>query len=499
MVRKYISVVSISAVTWPLSCSHGRCSEAALSLRQAGEQHGHPLAFYAAEMPVIMWFRRDLRLADNPALNAASDAPSDGVVPLFVVDPVLWNASGPARRAYLLASLRSLDDSLGGTLLIRRGEPAVVIPELARSLGIHRVHISEDFGPYGRARDSAVAAGLGSIPLISTGSPYAVSPGRVTKADGSPYRVFTPYYRAWAEHGWRGPAPVSERTFIHAGISDELPTVTDMPTGLTLPPAGEQAAWQQWEKFRDGDLQRYASQRDRPDLSATSGISQHLRWGEIHPRSLLSELSQPDETFRKELCWREFYADVLFHSPDSGHCSLDSRFDAMPWAQGQAADHAFHHWSEGTTGYPLIDAGMRQLQAEGWMHNRVRMVTASFLVKDLHLPWQLGARWFMQRLRDGDLASNVHGWQWVAGCGTDAAPFHRVFNPVLQGLKFDPEGEYVRRYIPELRHLGGAKAHEPWKFTDGYAKGYPTPVVDHAAERRIALEDYATVRQPTGH
>lgn len=447
-------------------------------------------------MSAIMWFRRDLRLRDNPALNAALDAGTDGVIPLFVIDPKLWDASGTARQAYLLESLASLNTSLGGLLHVLCGDPKTVLPDLANSLGVSSVHIAEDFGPYGRARDAAVDALLGSIALVRTGSAYAVSPGRVTKADGSPYRVFTPFHRAWLDHGWRRPAHQTGSHFVSAGDVDPLPAQPVLREGQVLPLAGEQAAWDRWDRFREGELSGYASQRDRADLSATSAMSHHLRWGEIHPRSLLSQLSDGDETFRKELCWREFYADVLLQSPASSHQSLDARFDAMPWAQGLDADLAFERWTRGTTGYPLVDAGMRQLRAEAWMHNRVRMVAASFLVKDLHLPWQVGAQWFMQELRDADLASNAHGWQWVAGCGTDAAPFHRVFNPVLQGLKFDPDGDYVRRYVPELRHLAGPAAHEPWKSADGYSAGYPARSVDHAAERLVALEDYATIRQP---
>ena len=445
-------------------------------------------------MASIMWFRRDLRLRDNPALNAALLDGHDGVLPLFILDHRLWEASGRPRQAYLTASLRSLNASLGGHLHVQWGDPQVLVPAIARSVSATSVHIAEDFGPYGRVRDTAVEQALGQVPLVRTGSSYAVAPGRVTKSDGSPYRVFTPYPRAWLDHGWPDPASqlLADPDFL--GRPQPLPGIPELD-GVRLPAAGEQAAWEQWERFGEGALASYSSRRDRADLAGTSRLSQHLRWGEIHPRTLLSELTEADEVFRKELCWREFYADVLWHAPDSARASLDPRFDELPWARGLAADEALARWRAGTTGYPLIDAGMRQLLTDAWMHNRVRMVTASFLVKDLHLPWQLGARWFMDRLCDGDLASNAHGWQWVAGCGTDAAPFHRVFNPVLQGLKFDPDGDYVRRYVPELRHLPGAAAHEPWKFADGYAAGYPKRLVDHAAERLVALQDYATLRQ----
>jgi deoxyribodipyrimidine photo-lyase len=272
------------------------------------------------------------------------------------------------------------------------------------------------------------------------------------------------------------------------------PTVDD--PGVALPPAGEAAAWERWASFAAAGLAEYKARRDRPDVDGTSTLSHHLRFGEIHPRSLLAQLGDGpgDEAYRRELCWREFYADVLFQAPDSARSSLDRRFDeVMTWTRGPIADERFEAWATGRTGYPFVDAGMRQLRADGWIHNRVRMVVASFLVKDLHLPWQRGAREFMHWLRDGDLASNVHGWQWTAGCGTDAAPFFRVFNPVLQGRKFDPDGDYVRRYVPELAHLEGGTVHEPWAVPDGYAGGYAERIVDHHAERDAALRDYAAL------
>jgi deoxyribodipyrimidine photo-lyase len=448
-----------------------------------------------------MWFRRDLRLADNPALLTAVETAraeqDQRVVPLFVVDPVLWNASGPNRRAYLIDSLRSLDDDLGGNLLFRNGDPLEVVTEVAAAAGAGSVHVAEDFGPYGRRRDIHVEQALGAVPLVRSGSPYAVAPGRVAKDDGSAYRVFSPFYRAWLAHGWRGTAPdvAEDVDWWMPQECDGYPAAPDL--GATrLPPAGEAAAWERWEHFRSSRLADYSEDRNRADVDGTSALSHHLRFGEIHPRSLLAELSDHDETYRKELCWREFYADVLFHHPESAHRSLDPRFDAtMRWTTGAGADEAFEAWCTGSTGYPFVDAGMRQLRAEGWVHNRVRMVVASFLVKDLHLPWQRGAREFMRWLRDADLASNAHGWQWTAGCGTDAAPFYRVFNPVLQGLKFDPDGDYVRRYVPELRHLPGAAAHEPWKQSAGFERGYPQRIVDHAAEREVALADFSMVKQ----
>lgn len=446
-----------------------------------------------------MWFRRDLRLADNPALLAAIEgarADGDGrVVPLFVVDPSLWGPSGDVRRAYLVASLDALGSSLDRNLLIRHGDPAAMVPEVARAAGASSVHIAADFGPYGQRRDTAVEHAL-PVPLVRTGSPYAVAPGRVTKDDGTPYRVYTPFWRAWERHGWRAPAPAppSDADWWMPMDCEGRPDAPDLGT-LALPPAGEHAALAAWAAYRGDGLSDYSDLRNRADLAGTSRMSHHLKWGEIHPRTMLADLKPRDEVFGKELCWREFYADVLSQNPASAHASLDLRFDdRMRWTTGAEAEEFFHAWSRGHTGYPFVDAGMRQLRTEGWVHNRVRMVVASFLVKDLHLPWQRGAEEFMHWLRDADLASNAHGWQWTAGCGTDAAPFYRVFNPVLQGLKFDPDGDYVRRYIPELRHLAGKAAHEPWKSPDGYRDGYPQPIVDHAVERDVALADFSALK-----
>lgn len=446
-----------------------------------------------------MWFRRDLRLLDNPALlTAIQAARADGdgrVVPLFVVDPRLWDPAGPIRQSYLVDSLNELGATIDRNLLIRHGDPRQVVREVVQASGATSVHIAADFGPYGLERDHQVEKVI-DVPLVRTGSPYAVAPGRVTKGDGTAYRVFTPFYRAWLTHGWRAPADA-----IPGDVDWWMPLECqgrpeidafdfDMPE---LPTAGEKAAWDRWEYFRTSKLADYDETRNRPDLDGTSVLSHHLKYGEIHPRSLLADLSDRDDGFRREICWRDFYADVMHQRPDSVRRSLDARFDdAMRWNNDDAL---FAAWAEGRTGFPFVDAGMRQLRAEGWVHNRVRMVVASFLIKDLHQSWQRGAAEFMHWLRDGDIASNTHGWQWTAGCGTDAAPFYRIFNPVSQGLKFDPNGDYVRRYIPELRHLTGKTAHEPWNALGGYEHGYPEPIVDHKIEREAALADYADIKK----
>ncbi len=440
-------------------------------------------------MTSIMWFRRDLRLKDNPALvEAGAD-----VLPVFVFDPVLWGAAGDARRAYLVGSLAALDESLGGALVIRTGNPVDVIPALVAEVNADAVHIAADYGPYGQQRDLDVEAALAtlSVPLVRTGSPYAVAPGRVLKGDGTPFRVFTPFYKNWAEHGWRAPARGSLPTFVSAP-SEELPVIE---SPVDLPPAGEEAAWKRWKQFKKTALANYSEDRNRPDLDGTSMLSHSLKYGEIHPRSLLAHLAPEDVVYIKEICWREFYADILFNNPQTVSRSLDARYDSiMPWATGPEAEKLFEAWCAGRTGYPIVDAGMRQLVTTGWMHNRVRMITASFLIKDLHIPWQRGAKFFMQHLVDGDLASNTHGWQWTAGCGTDASPFYRVFNPITQGLKFDPDGNYVRHYVPELAHLVGSSVHEPWDTLGGYDHGYPERIVDHKTEREVALADFASIK-----
>ncbi len=443
-------------------------------------------------MTSVMWFRRDLRLADNPALvEAVAD---EQVLPLYVLDPRLWGPAGESRRHYLGASLRSLDAALRqrqASLQVVRGNPVRRVVLAAKAVGAERVHVAADFGPYGRKRDEEVEAALAEagIQLVRTGSPYAVAPGRVTKDDGSPYKVFTPFSRAWQNHGWRGPidAPTGA-TWLEVDDTTDIPDAA-LPDGIDLPEAGERAALKRWHDFLDGPIDAYKTERDKPGVDGTSRMSVHLKWGEIHPRTMLADLAGRSgagpTTYRNELCWREFYADVLWHNPDSARDYYKPEFAKMAYDE---PGELFVAWQRGETGYPSVDAGMRQLRATGWVHNRVRMIVASFLVKDLHVEWQHGARHFLRWLVDGDLASNNHGWQWVAGSGTDAAPYFRVFNPVSQGKKFDPKGDYVRRWVPELRD--DPDPHEP-----GERNGYPGPCVDHAEERREALDRWERIRR----
>ena len=450
-------------------------------------------------MTSVWWARRDLRIADHPALLAAA-ASGGPVVPLFVIDPAVWATAGAPRRARLLASLRALDAELQARyavpLVIRSGSPSVVVPAVAREVRAGSVHITAETTPYGRRRDAAVRAALVAQggDLVATGTAYAIGPGTLRTGGGTAYRVFTPFARAWRGHGAPGPAPAPSRLRGLTDVpSDGLPTVPEVPPR----PGGEAAARERWATFLSEGVADYGERRDRPDLDGTSRLSEVLKFGEVHPRTLLADLaaspaadSSGAAAFITELAWREFYADVLWHHPGSAWADLRP-MTGMTYDEPGAG---FAAWQAGRTGYPFVDAGMRQLAATGWMHNRVRMVTASFLVKDLHVWWPHGARHFMALLADGDLASNSHGWQWCSGTGTDAAPYFRVFNPVGQGLRFDPDGAYVRRWVPELAHLPGAAAHEPWRHPQGYAAGSPARILDHATEREEALRRYAATR-----
>ena len=444
----------------------------------------------------VLWLRRDLRRRDHPALLAARDAAQGGdLVVAFVVDPGLWDSGGAPRRAWLAATLEATNEAFDGTLTLLHGDPRRVVPELARRVGATSVHVSRETTPAGRRRDEVVAKRLGEngIQWVETGTPYAVGPGLVVNGSGEPYKVFTPFSKAWRAHGWPAPAPTPRELPLRQARNDAEATAAvkaalaapDLPD---LPPAGEQAALERWRAFREGALPAYADDRNRPDRDGTSRLSPYLKLGVLHPRTLLADLAgergQGARTYENELAWREFYADVLWHQPRTSWHDLRPEMGRMRYDQPHDAIEA---WRSGHTGYPIVDAGMRQLLAQGWMHNRLRMITASFLTKDLHVWWPVGARHFLDHLVDGDIASNNHGWQWVAGTGTDASPYFRVFNPVTQGLRFDPDGAYVRRWVPELAHLAGPAAHQPWDTPDGYAHGYPQRIVDHAAELLEAL------------
>ena len=442
----------------------------------------------------IMWFRRDLRLADNPALLAALADHTD-VVPVFVVDPLLMSRSGAPRRAYMCDALNALDDSMGRALVYRYGDPLDVIPALVAEVGASAVYAARDFAPYGSRRDDAVGDRLeaSGVPLRFVGSPYAVNPGSITKDDGTSYSVFTPFSKRWLAHGWDRPLDAPrDPNWVGAPTVPCEGRPPRPEVDFDLPAFDERGVHVQWAEFRDrgtDGLDGYDQRRNDPGVPGTSRMSIALRWGIVHPRQLLAELqgTRAHDVYRSEIAWREFYGDVLHRFPDSGWRNLNRKMDAMVHDEGPVAEKRFAAWCRGETGYPIVDAGMRELKQTGWMHNRVRMIVASFLVKDLHLPWQWGARHFMAHLVDGDLASNSHGWQWTAGTGTDAAPYYRVFNPALQGERYDPNGDYVRRFVPEVADLPTSIIHAPGGKGGAVPLGYVAPIVDHAVERDESL------------
>ena len=439
----------------------------------------------------IFWFRRDLRLADNPALLAALDE-ADEVVPLFIMDDEVAQRAGEHRRAYLAVSLKALNESLGGALHVISGDAVQVLQSMKKKYKVDSIHSAFPFAPYGNDLDEKLKEA--GIALTQVGSGYAVAPGRVRKDDGTPYKVYTPFYRAWLAHGWRAPVAAPKNpTWVLPSKSDQKIPNWQTPKGVDFQAAGESAALARFKNFMKKASDDYGDARNIPGIEGTSRMSPHLRWGEIHPRTMLAALgnNKGHEVYRKEIAWREFYADVLFHNPHTSRDYYDVKFKKMKYDK---PGKKFEAWCEGRTGYPFVDAAMRQLVKEGWMHNRTRMVVASFLVKDLHIEWQHGANFFMKYLIDNDVASNSHGWQWTAGCGTDASPYYRVFNPIEQGRRFDPDGVYIKRYIPELAHLSGEDIHEPWTVLDGLSKGYPEPIVDHAKERLESLERLEAIK-----
>ena len=442
-------------------------------------------------MKALYWFRRDRRLADNEALSLASQYQ---LAPLVVIDG--FDSLYPNRAHSLLESIRSLDKDLDSKLNVSQGQAKEVIPRLVGEMQLEAVFATRAYDTEGMLEQAEVAEALQqlNIPLKLIGSYYAVTPGTVLKPDGSPYKVYTPFWRAWSKLDI--PKPFSKpKLKLLDHVERGFPEAKAEPTIKIH--AGETAALATLERFAL-KVSDYENSRDLMSISGTSKLSHALAHGEIHPRTILDRLAYASEVFVKEICWREFYADVMFRNPHTLTDYYDQRFGSMTYDTGPDADKKFEAWKDGKTGYPIVDAAMRQLKLTGWMHNRARMITASFLIKDLHLEWQQGAEWFEAQLTDFDPASNSHGWQWTAGCGTDASPYFRVFNPVLQGKKFDPEGDYIRKYVPELAHLDKRSIHEPWEAIDGFAQGYVERIVDHSEERDETLRRFKELKQQTG-
>lgn len=438
-------------------------------------------------MKTLFWFRRDRRLQDNEAL--ASCLGSTELFPLVVLPSDLPSLT-PLREASIIESVKSLDKSIPTGLNIRIGGAASEIAEFVKQNKIEKVVATRAFDTSGMLEQAAVGEKLHelSVPLVLVGSYYAVEPGTVKKDDGTYLKVYTPFYKRWYQHGWDVPFTINVDSLNWKKVKgDSIPDVSRSTPFVVK--AGEAFALRTWERFKERVLDQYHEDRNRTDLAGTSHLSHALAHGEIHPRTLLAELGdgEGEEVYRKELAWREFYADVLFNNPHTLDDYFDSKYSKMRYDNPKQNKARLEAWYQGKTGYPIVDAAMRQLVQSGWMHNRARMIVASFLVKDLHFEWQIGAKFFEDHLTDFDPASNSHGWQWTAGCGTDASPYYRIFNPTLQGLKFDPNGDYVRKWVPELAHIPDASIHEPWKSIDGLSKGYPSPIVDHDNERNESL------------
>ena len=471
---------------------------------------------------ILHWFRRDLRVEDNTALLAAR-RDADRIVPVFVLDDRYGDdpGIGESRFRFLRESLEDLEGALrsaGSRLIVRRGPASMALPRLAAETDAAGVYANVEIGPYPEARDREVLAALESAGLLLRLFPDAllVEPDALASQTGEPYSVYSPFAKRWEAAEKRGPAGAPRLDAPELALSsvplDRVRRWRDAAADPLAPRGGAGEAARLLARFVEGSLAGYPRDRDLPARPGTSRLSPHLHFGTISPRMVRSavleaaasgrEAAAGGRRFLSELAWREFFHHVLFHFPRVAKESFRREMDGLAWRDAPAALAA---WKEGRTGYPFVDAGMRELSATHWMHNRARMAAASFLTKDLHVHWREGEAWFEHELSDADLANNNGGWQWAAGTGTDAAPYFRIFNPVLQGKKFDPKGEYVRRHVPELARVPAEKVHEPWTMTaeeereSGCVIGrdYPAPIVDHARERAVALAMWKELRSGT--
>ena len=461
-------------------------------------------------MTSLLWLRRDLRLHDHAALSQAA-AGGTPVQPVFVFDTEIlsrFTRKDDRRISFILQTLRAMHRELaaaGSGILLLHGNAREVIPKLSHALQSPAVYYAEDFEPATRARDNHVAQTChgASVPVLDH---LIRAPKAIVKADGSPYRVYTPYYKAW--HASLTPADrasschdgiqfadltQSARAAVNAGL--HVLSLDDAPERILAAMGYQLFAETEWlphkaasqlAAFIANTVQDYPKTRDYPAISGTSALSPYLRFGLVSIRQCLAAAMARgnSDTWIKELCWREFYAQILYHFPETAGLEFEPKYrGTIPWNRDPAWHEAFVH---GRTGYPMVDAGIRELLTRGWMHNRVRMIVASFASKDLLMDWRVGEEFFAQHLMDYELASNVGGWQWSSSTGTDAAPYFRVFNPVLQSKKFDPDGAYIRRYIPEIAHLANEDIHAPWESENPPAS-YPAPMVDHFKARDRAL------------
>jgi deoxyribodipyrimidine photo-lyase len=453
-----------------------------------------------SDKPILLWLRQDLRLADNPALTAAV-ATGRPVIPLFILhtasDGRAWGAASLWWLDKSLAALAAALRMRGSRLILRRGDPAMIVPALAQDLDAD-VYWNRLYGHAAVARDSDLKAELGAT---SFNASLLAEPWQVKSGSGGAYQVFTPFWRAAQAVIVDAPIAPAPRNIVAPDQwpgSDDLeawrlrPSSPDWSEGFAAWTPGEAGALGQLQTFATAHLDDYSLGRDRPDLDGASGLSPHLHWGEIGPRQVMAAIAQAGgpgaDKFMAELGWREFNHHLLYEHGDLHRRNIRREFDRFEWRRDPEDLAA---WREGRTGYPLVDAGMRQLWATGFMHNRVRMVVASFLIKHLLIDWREGEAWFWDTLVDADEASNPANWQWSAGCGADAAPFFRIFNPVLQGERYDPDGAYVRRWVPELAHLSARQIHRPWTAD---APDYPRPIVDHAMARQRALDAFRAMR-----
>lgn len=462
---------------------------------------------------LIVWIRRDLRVHDNAALFEACEQ-AEQVIPLFIFDPAILKRedTGAARVAFLLDALRVFDTNLRkrtGRLIVRRGNAIEELLRAVEDFGTDGVFHQRESEPFGRKRDEAVAAALKERgKAVETFSGLGVfEPEEIRSLGGTPYTVYSPYKREWFSRPAEAPLPAPRSVPVPPEIQSEpLPSAAELKfsSHQKFDCGGEEAAQRLLGDFLAAKIDSYDTRRDLLSEDGTSKLSRHLHLGTISSRfvvdavrqSAREKITEPGQsTFLSEIAWRDFYLQILYHFPHVSEGAFRVKYDALEWENDEML---FAAWKEGRTGYPIVDAAMRQMNATAWMHNRARMIVASFLAKDLLIDWRWGERYFMQQLVDGDQAANNGGWQWAAGTGTDAQPFFRIFNPTSQGLKFDPEGAYVKRWVPELARVPANFVHTPWKLSVserehlGCAE-YPEPIVDHARQRKLALAMYGKV------